>query len=214
MNSNGRLAVFCLSLLSPLYLLIGRQAFALVLLHLGAIFCFFRLKLLATEVFNSTSGFTFLALFSYYFWNMHGYRPQIAAAQVSNAFLGVSGFSHILGGLLLLLNGGAPFIIVALTTPFLCDLEKKNGSFDFKLIKKKRSYEKFIVKRAFLTSRYLYLILSLMCILTMTCINSALERRALLLIEDFSPKFFFELLICVFSVFVNTLVFIFRYRSV
>ena len=130
---------------------------------------------------------TYLATISYNFWYAFGNKPQVAALQVINAYVGFEQFNFYISGTLLVINCGASFILIMCSIPAIhAFLNEKETSEEVKRLK----YLRDIV----------YYGLYFLVALSLTSANCIVQRRALLLIEDFAPKFFFEG--CIFS-FVN-----------
>lgn len=153
-------------------------------------------------LFEHMQTVTYLASISYFFWYAFGNKPQIAALQVSNVYLGLEKFNFYISGLFLVINCGASFILCMLSLP-LFSLKKKeedlNQNESRSLIEKegiKLNYIRVVLVFG------LYFMTSVAC----TSANCIVQRRALLLIEDFAPKFFFDS--CIF-IFVNWVLIIF-----
>lgn len=153
-------------------------------------------------LFEHMQTVTYLASISYFFWYAFGNKPQIAALQVSNVYLGLEKFNFYISGLFLLINCGASFILCMFSLPFF-SLSKKEE--DFNQNESRPLLEKEGIKlnhiRVVLVFG-LYFMTSVAC----TSANCIVQRRALLLIEDFAPKFFFDS--CIF-IFVNLVLVVF-----
>ncbi len=185
-SKENKFSFFILPFLISSLMIFGKNAFILCLLLLVIILLYTNaMKRLGLS--SNIQTYVYLSTISFYFWYAFGNKPQIAALQVSYTFVGFEHFNYYASGILLIINCGASFILIMLSIPAINGL-LNNDKED--LFENKKTYEE--VKRL----KYLrdiiyygiYFLVTVMC----TSANCIVQRRALLLIEDFAPKFFFD----------------------
>lgn len=172
---------------SVTYLMIlGRNSLILCVLLLSTIYLYIK-TMKKIRLANHIQTFAYIAALSYYFWYAFGNKPQIAALQVSNAYVGLDKFNYYISGILLICNCGGSFFLILLLIPVINLLIRNEEEWNLVEKEKVCLVRKIIYLKEILYFGIYYLV-SLVC----TSGNCIVQRRALLLIEDFAPKFFFD----------------------
>lgn len=184
-----------------LLLLLGNNA--MIIFSLMLIFLFFHWKLMGTlQLSEHPQTAAFLAASALYFWYVFGNKPQIAALQVMNAYIGFETFNYYVCGILLILNSSGAFLIILLLIPFTLLPTSSSILFSFPLVSSSLTISSCNSSLHLLKIILFYLSFFGSAIAN-TSINCTYNRGALLLVEDFAPKFFFDSMIYIVNVFVG-----------
>ena len=187
-----KFSYFLLPFLISSLMIFGKNAFILCLLLMLIVILYTNaMKRLGLS--SNIQTYVYLSAISFYFWYAFGNKPQIAALQVINVYVGFEHFNYYASGILLIINCGASFLLVMLSIPAINGLLKNDEKDLFENNKKNEEVKKLKYLRDIIYYG-IYFLATLMC----TSANCIVQRRALLLIEDFAPKFFFDG--CIFSV--------------
>lgn len=167
-------------------MIIGKNSFILCLCLFYILYLYIQtMKYLRLS--ENIQTFAYLSCLSYYFWHAFGNKPQIAALQVNNVYIGFETFNFYISGVLLIINCGASFLLLVCLLPLVNLFSKKVINVYHYEDEKKTNMEKFIYFR-----NVIYFGIYFVVAITCTSANCIVQRRALLLIEDFAPKFFFD----------------------
>jgi len=183
--------LFSLSYGISFLMVFGKNAFILCLLLFFVIRNY--LKIMQNlNLYENVQTLTYVATISYFFWYAFGNKPQIAALQVANAYVGFEHFNYYSSGILLIINCGASFLLTGLIIPFYASFKIEN-----KILMERETNNESVKLNYIKCVMYFgfYFLTTLMC----TSANCIVQRRALLLIEDFAPKFFFDGCIFIFA---------------
>lgn len=185
-----------------LLLLLGNNAMIIFLLIL--LFLFFHWKLMgALQLSEQPQTPAFLAAAALYFWYVFGNKPQIAALQVINAYIGFESFNYYLCGILLFLNSSGAFLIFLLLIPFTLLPASSSIFLSSPLFSSSLSISSSNLSSLHLLKTISFYLSFFGSAIVCTSINCTYNRGALLLVEDFAPKFFFDSLIYVVNVLVG-----------
>lgn len=145
------------------------------------------------KLYGNIQTAVYLSSLSYYFWYAFGNKPQIAALQVNNVYIGFETFNFYISGTMLIINCGASFLFLIFSLPAIDVIYRKGELVLYEFERNNQAKKMGYIKNVIVFS--LYFLVAITC----TSLNCIVQRRALLLIEDFAPKFFFDGAIFAFS---------------
>lgn len=82
------------------------------------------------KILNLMHSYAFLGFLAIYFWFISGHRCQIAALQITSAYVGFEYFNVIISTPLLFLNTLFSYIIIILVLPFFHNYAEYNNNFE------------------------------------------------------------------------------------
>eukprot|EP00828_Plagiopyla_frontata_P049296 TRINITY_DN9766_c0_g1_i2.p1 TRINITY_DN9766_c0_g1~~TRINITY_DN9766_c0_g1_i2.p1 ORF type:complete len:352 (-),score=22.50 TRINITY_DN9766_c0_g1_i2:32-1087(-) len=206
---SARTLIHFIPFLNSLFLILGSQSLAIFLFSLIFI-------LSIQKIFRSVKFELFLPIFlgqfSIQLWLFFGNRPKISALNFNSAYIGFEKFQTQISGLLLLLNFLGPFIISLFFFMVFSNQNTKSIK-TFLISSNKLSFKqleinkwKFFYQLIIFQSYFLVEIISV-------CLNCTLNQKNLLLVEDFAPKFLFDLIIFIAINFQIILILIYYFKQ-
>lgn len=192
LSKEGKFMLILLPIGISSLMIIGKNSHIICLCLFSIVYNYIK-TIKCLNIYDNIQTAAYLSSLSYYFWYAFGNKPQIAALQVNNVYIGFETFNFYISGTMLIVNCGASFLLLIFLLP-VADVLYRKGEFVLYEFERNNNVKKMTyIKNLIVFS--LYFLVTITC----TSLNCIVQRRALLLIEDFAPKFFFDGAIFVFS---------------